>query len=70
MMAMVHTCALPDCETLTMGEYCLDHEPADRRNQQQAARARGGALLARLGPALALLAAATAGAFIRTHLPR
>lgn len=25
-MPMVHPCIRPGCGTLTMGEYCLDHE--------------------------------------------
>lgn len=25
-MSMLRTCAAPDCETLTLGEFCLQHE--------------------------------------------
>jgi hypothetical protein len=25
---IVHRCAHPDCSTLTMGEFCIDHETA------------------------------------------
>ena len=62
----VHPCIRSDCETLTMGELCLEHE------QQHAAslRARARRLLPRLATAGALVAAAALGALIKTHLPR
>lgn len=28
-MPIVHPCAHPGCETLTMGELCLEHEGVD-----------------------------------------
>lgn len=33
---IVHACALPDCATLTMGEFCLEHE----RQPAESARPR------------------------------
>jgi hypothetical protein len=27
---IVHQCSHPDCETLTMGEFCVEHEPNER----------------------------------------
>ncbi len=63
-MSMVHVCTRPGCETLTMGEYCLDHE------QQEDLRVRVRRLLPRVATATALVAAAAAGALIGTRLPR
>jgi hypothetical protein len=34
MMPMVHPCIRPGCGTLTMGEYCLDHEQLDHEQQE------------------------------------
>ena len=63
---IVHPCARPDCETLTMGALCLEHE--QQRETSRAMRVRR--LLPRLATASALVAAATAGALIRSRLPR
>ncbi len=30
-MPIVHECASEDCKVLTMGEFCLDHEPRDEQ---------------------------------------
>jgi hypothetical protein len=63
---MVHRCTWPDCTTLTMGEFCLDHE-----RQGEAGRlARVRVHLPRLATAAALTVAAAAGALIATRLPR
>lgn len=65
-MPMVHPCARSECETLTMGTLCLEHE------QQRDVRlhTRLERLLPRLTTASALVAAAAAGALIRTRLLR
>jgi hypothetical protein len=63
---LVHPCSRPGCETLTMGVLCLEHE--GQRETSLATRVRR--LLPRLASASALLAAATAGALIRSRLPR
>ena len=62
----VHPCTRSDCETLTMGELCLEHE----QQREASLRMRGRRLLPRLATAGALIAAAAVGALIRTHLPR
>jgi len=59
---MVHPCARPGCEMLTMGDLCVDHE------RQRAAHAHG--RLPRLVTASALLLAAAAGAVLRTRFLR
>ena len=63
---IVHPCTRSGCETLTMGEVCLEHE------QQGGAGlwVRRRRLLPRLATASALVAAAAAGALIRTRFPR
>jgi hypothetical protein len=64
---MVHPCARPECETLTLGTLCLEHE------QEEAAgslRLRVRQLLPRLTTASVVVAAAVAGALIRSRLPR
>ena len=65
-MPLVHPCARPDCETLTMGTLCLEHEQQD----DVSLRMRLERLLPRLATASALVAAATAGALIRSRLIR
>jgi hypothetical protein len=62
---IVHHCARPDCQTLTMGELCLEHEL--RRDDAQL---HPGRLLPRVATATVLVAVAAAGALIRTRLPR
>lgn len=37
---MLHGCAFPDCETLTLGAYCLEHELLVRA-ELEAERAQG-----------------------------
>jgi hypothetical protein len=34
-MSIVHPCHVPDCQILTMGLYCLEHErrPVERQSQ-------------------------------------
>ena len=34
-MSMLRNCSFPDCETLTLSPYCIEHEQleADRRGQ-------------------------------------
>jgi len=63
---MVHECARPGCDTLTMGELCLDHE----RESEATVRRRVKRLLPRLATASALVAAAAAGALIKSRLLR
>jgi hypothetical protein len=63
-MPLVHACASEDCNTLTMGTYCLDHERLLRQRQRRLAVAGRKALL----PAVAL-AAAVLGAAIRSRFP-
>jgi hypothetical protein len=59
---MVHACAHPGCEMLTMGELCVDHEREHGT--------RGGARLPRVVTATALVLAAALGAVVRTRLLR
>jgi hypothetical protein len=59
---MVHACARQDCNVLTMGQLCLEHE------REQVARERPGA--ARVAAALALFTAGVLGAALRTRLGR
>jgi hypothetical protein len=61
-MPMVHACARDDCHVLTMGRFCLEHEPPRKRTHRTA--------VARLAAASALLAAGAAGATLRAHLGR
>lgn len=63
---IVHPCARPDCETLTMGRLCLEHE----HQGEVTLHTRLARLLPRLTTASALVAAAAAGALIRSRLPR
>jgi hypothetical protein len=63
---MVHPCARPECETLTMGALCLEHE----QQQDVRLRTRLERLLPRLTTASALVAAAAAGALIKTRFLR
>jgi hypothetical protein len=63
---MVHPCARPECETLTMGTLCLEHE----QQREVSLRTRLEPLLPRLATASALVAAAAAGAVIKTRLLR
>ena len=65
-MPMVHPCARSDCETLTMGTLCLEHE----QQPDLRLRTRLERLLPRLTTAGAVVAAATAGALIKTRLQR
>lgn len=65
-MPIVHPCAKPDCETLTMGTLCLEHE----QQHDLSLRSRLEQLLPRLTTASALIAAAAAGALIRSRLLR
>ena len=59
---MVHPCASPGCEMLTMGDLCVDHE----RQRAEHIRAR----LPRLVGATAVVLAAAVGAVLRTRLLR
>jgi hypothetical protein len=65
-MPIVHPCTRSGCETLTMGEFCLEHE----QQSEVSLRVRGRRLLPHLATAGALVAAAAVGALIRTRLPR
>lgn len=62
-MPIVHPCGCPGCNVLTMGEFCLDHEPRPAGS----GRTR---ILSRVGTVLAVVAAGAAAAFVRAHLPR
>jgi len=42
-MSMVHRCAQEGCEVLTMGEYCVEHEPAADGDLTEALTAAAGA---------------------------
>ncbi|HXH97330.1 MAG TPA: hypothetical protein VNH40_08990 [Gaiellaceae bacterium] len=64
-MPIVHPCSRPDCQTLTMGELCLEHELLRDGTRLQPHR-----LLPRIATASVLVAVAAAGALIRTRLPR
>jgi len=59
---MVHPCACPGCEMLTMGELCVEHE----RQRDSRTRDR----LRRVAAAGAVVAAAALGAVVRTRLVR
>lgn len=65
-MPVVHQCARPGCGTLTMGEFCLEHELAARQSEQtpseQRLRLRG-----RGAGTVALIAVLLAGRVVR-HL--
>ncbi len=61
-MPMVHPCACPDCEMLTMGELCVEHE----RQRDSRARER----VRRVVAAGAVVAAAALGSVVRTRLLR
>jgi hypothetical protein len=63
---IVHECARQGCETLTMGEFCLEHE----QQGDMGLRMRVRRMLPRLTRATALVAAAAAGALIGTRFPR
>ncbi len=52
-------------KTLTMGEFCLDHE----QQREASPRVRKRRLLPRLATGGALVAAAISGALIRARLP-
>lgn len=65
-MPMIHTCARPGCETLTMGEVCLQHE----RLAASSPRGRLRRALPRAAAAAMLVAAAAAGALVGARLPR
>lgn len=65
-MPMVHPCARSECETLTMGTLCLEHE----QQRDVRLRTRLERLLPRLTTASAFVAAAAAGALIRARLLR
>jgi hypothetical protein len=60
---MVHACAHQDCNVLTMGQLCLEHE------QEQVARERP-PRAARVAAALALFTAGVLGAALRTRIGR
>ena len=62
---IVHQCARPDCETLTMGSLCLEHEIAELHQRKRWTQVRF-----RLTTASAIVAAAAAGALIGSRLPR
>jgi hypothetical protein len=64
-VAIVHPCSRPDCQTLTMGELCLEHELLRDGSQPHPHR-----LLPRVVTASVLVAVAAAGALLRTRLPR
>ncbi len=66
-MPSVHPCTRSDCETLTMGEFCLEHEHQDAAGLRLRGRVL---LLPRLAAVGVLVAAAIVGALIRPHLPR
>ncbi len=59
---MVHACGAEDCNVLTMGRFCLEHE-------QRQLPSRGPSL-ARFATAFVLVAAGVAGATLRARFMR
>lgn len=59
---MVHACAREDCNVMTMGRFCLEHE------QEREPRRR--ASVARFATAFVLVAAGVAGATLRARVMR
>jgi hypothetical protein len=59
---MVHACAREDCNVLTMGRFCLEHE------QEAALSPRPP--VARFAAAFVLVAAGVAGATLRAYFMR
>jgi hypothetical protein len=62
-LPMVHACERDDCDVLTMGRLCLEHE----RQEQVPSR---GQSVARLATAFVLVAAGVAGATLRARFVR
>jgi hypothetical protein len=60
---MVHPCSAPQCSTLTMGAFCVEHEAA--AVEPQPARSRTVAFAALVGASAGILAAFLA----RARLP-
>jgi hypothetical protein len=63
---IVHACAREDCEVLTMGDFCLEHERALEPRRKREHRPT----LARVAQASALVAAGIVGASLRAHFGR
>jgi hypothetical protein len=63
-MPLVHTCSIENCQTLTMGTYCLEHERRASDPPRRLAVVGRKALL----PTVALLSAAL-GAALRSRFP-
>ncbi len=63
-MPIVHPCAHADCEILTMGTFCLEHE----RERGQSLLRRVRRTVPRLATMGVLVAAAVAGAAVRSRL--
>ena len=63
---IVNPCTQSDCETLTMGEFCLEHE----QQREASVRMRERRLLPRLATGGVLVVGAVAGALIRARLQR
>lgn len=59
---MVHACARKDCNVMTMGRFCLEHEQQRVRWHRPP--------LAQLGTAFVLVAAGIAGAAVRARFVR
>jgi hypothetical protein len=62
-MPIVHPCSVAECNTLTMGHYCLEHEPPPA--DAAPARSRSVALAAVVGATAGIAAAFVA----RARLP-
>jgi hypothetical protein len=58
---MVHACAREDCNVMTMGRFCLEHEREEPRHR---------ASIARFATAFVLIAAGVAGATLRARVMR
>lgn len=64
-MPMIHTCAAPGCGTLTLGEYCIEHE----RQEPAGPESRSGRALHAFRAAFPVAAAAVMGALLGARLP-
>jgi hypothetical protein len=59
---MVHACAAEDCNVLTMGRFCVEHEQQELTSHRRSP--------ARFATAFVLIAAGVAGATLRVRFMR